>query len=147
MFEEVLKSKSIIPDLLKAANNVEESNLEDLLFSLAKKFYFTLLSKKKFILITFSEINQYSGKIINIHEKLIDKIDELFIKIFKNYKVDNSDIGLKRVAMAFRGMVFDFFFTNEIFLRKNISREEIENTLLSFVKIILSSLYKIKNIE
>ncbi len=42
LFEEVLKERSIIPDLLKAIDEVEEANLEYLLFALSKKILFYL---------------------------------------------------------------------------------------------------------
>ena len=122
LFEEVLKTKSIIPDLLAMIRDVENYSLEDLLFSLAKRFYYTLVSKKKFIMITLSEINQYSEKIIEVYQKLIDQIDELWVKIFSNYKSTNKDFDLKTIAMAFRGMIFDLFLTNEILLRKDITK-------------------------
>ena len=142
LFKEVLNSKSIIPDLLDAVKKIEQSNLEDVLFSLAKKFYNTLVSKKKFIVITFSEINKYSEKIIDIYEKFITQIDELFVKILLKYKDDNTNSDLKTIAMAFRGMIFDLFLTNEIFLRKNIEKTKINNILSSYVKIILNSINK-----
>ncbi|WP_051920612.1 TetR/AcrR family transcriptional regulator [Thermodesulfobacterium hydrogeniphilum] len=140
LFEEVLKTKSIIPDLVAMIRDVENHSLEDLLFSLAKKFYYTLVSKKKFIMITFSEVNQYSEKIIDIYQKLIDQIDELLVKIFSKYKSTNKDFNLKIIAMAFRGMIFNLFLTNEILLRKNITKSEITHILSSYVKIILNSI-------
>ena len=142
LFEEVLKNKSIIPDLLAATKDVEQYNLNDVLLSLAKRFYYTMVSKKKFIMITFSEINQYSEKIIDIYEKFITQIDELFVKILLKYKDDNTNSDLKTIAMAFRGMIFDLFLTNEIFLRKNIEKTKINNILSSYVKIILNSINK-----
>ncbi|GAB6887418.1 TetR/AcrR family transcriptional regulator [Desulfothermus okinawensis JCM 13304] len=142
LFEEVLKERSIIPDLLKAIDEVEEANLEYLLFALSKKFYFTLLSKKKFIVIISSELNQYSDKIINIHRKLINEIDDLLVKIFSKYHCNGINCDLNTIAVAFRGMIFDFFFTNEIFLRRTLSREEIEKILSGFVTIILNSITK-----
>ena len=140
LFEEVLKTKSIIPDLLAIIKDIENHNLEDLLFSLAKRFYYILVSKKKFIMITLSEINQYSEKIIEVYQKLIDQIDELWVKIFSNYKSTNKDFDLKTIAMAFRGMIFDLFLTNEILLRKDITKSEINRILSSYVKIILNSI-------
>ncbi len=142
LFEKVLKNKSIIPDLLAATKDVEQYNLNDVLLSLAKRFYYTMVSKKKFIMITFSEINQYSEKIIDIYEKFITQIDELFVKILLKYKDDNTNSDLKTIAMAFRGMIFDLFLTNEIFLRKNIEKTKINNILSSYVKIILNSINK-----
>jgi len=142
LFENVLKNKSIIPDLLAATKDVEQYNLNDVLLSLAKRFYYTMVSKKKFIMITFSEINQYSEKIIDIYEKFITQIDELFVKILLKYKDDNTNSDLKTIAMAFRGMIFDLFLTNEIFLRKNIEKTKINSILSSYVKIILNSINK-----
>lgn len=142
LFEKVLKNKSIIPDLLAATKDVEQYNLNDVLLSLAKRFYYTMVSKKKFIMITFSEINQYSEKIIDIYEKFITQIDELFVKILLKYKDDNTNSDLKTIAMAFRGMIFDLFLTNEIFLRKNIEKTKINNILSAYVKIILNSINK-----
>ncbi|WP_461832849.1 TetR/AcrR family transcriptional regulator [Desulfothermus sp.] len=142
LFEEVLKNKSIIPDLLDATKDVEQYNLNDVLLSLAKRFYYTMVSKKKFIMITLSEINQYSEKIIDIYEKIITQIDELFVKILLKYKSDNTNSDLMIISMAFRGMIFDLFLVNEILLRKNIAESEINDILSSYVKIILNSINK-----
>jgi len=143
LFKEVLNSKSIIPDLLDAVKKIEQSNLEDVLFSLAKKFYNTLVSKKKFIMITFSEINKYSEKIIDIHQKIITQLDDFLVNIFLKYlDNDNKKSDLKILVMAFRGMIFDLFLTNEIFLRKKNLKSNINDILLSYVKIILNSLNK-----
>ncbi|GAB6162392.1 TetR/AcrR family transcriptional regulator [Desulfothermus naphthae] len=143
LFKEVLNSKSIIPDLLDAVKKIEQSNLEDVLFSLAKKFYNTLVSKKKFIMITFSEINKYSEKIIDIHQKIITQLDDFLVNIFLKYLDNNKKKSdLKILVMAFRGMIFDLFLTNEIFLRKKNLKSNINDILLSYVKIILNSLNK-----
>lgn len=140
LFEEVLKTKSIIPDLLAMIRDVENYSLEDLLFSLAKRFYYTLVSKKKFIMITLSEVNQYSEKVRDIYQKLIDQIDELLVKIFSKYKSTNKNYDLKIIAKAFRGIIFNLFLTNEILLRKDITKSEINRILSSYVKIILNSI-------
>ncbi len=142
LFEEILKVKSIIPDLLVMIRDVENHSLEDLLFSLAEKFYYTLVSKKKFIMITFSEVNQYSEKVRDIYQKLIDQIDELLVKIFSKYKTNNKDFNLKIIAKAFKGMIFNLFLTNEILLKKDITKSEINNILSAYVKIILNSINK-----
>jgi len=91
-------------------------------------------------MITFSEVNQYSEKIIDIYQKLIDQIDELLVKIFSKYKNNNKSFDLKIIAMAFRGMIFDLFLTNEILLRKDITKSEINRIFSSYVKIILNSI-------
>jgi len=136
LFEEVLKVKSIIPDLLAMIRDVENYSLEDLLFSLTKRFYYTLVSKKKFIMITLSEVNQYSEKVRDIYQKLIDQIDELLVKIFSKYK----NFNLKIIPKAFRGIIFNLFLTNEILLRKDITKSEINRIFSSYVKIILNSI-------
>jgi len=91
-------------------------------------------------MITFSEVNQYSEKIIDIYQKLIDQIDELLVKIFSKYKNNNKSFDLKIIAMAFRGMIFDLFLTNEILLKKDITKSEINRIFSSYVKIILNSI-------
>ena len=140
LFTEVLKSKSIIPDLVDAVKKVEQSNIENTLFSFAKKFYNVLVSKKKFIMITFSEINHYSEKIIEIYQELISQIDNLIIKILSQNMSINKNFDLKTIAMAFRGMIFELFLVNEILLRKKSAKTDIEKILFSYVKIIIKSI-------
>ena len=91
-------------------------------------------------MITFSEVNQYSEKVRDIYQKLIDQIDELLVKIFSKYKNNNKSFDLKIIAMAFRGMIFDLFLTNEILLKKDITKSEINRIFSSYVKIILNSI-------
>ncbi len=140
LFEEVLKAKSIIPDLVAMLNELDHRELKDLLYSLAKKIYSTLVAKKRFIMITLSEVNQYSEKVINVYQKLINEIDDLLVKIFSKHRDNNRTADLKIVAMGFRGMIFDLFLTNEILLRKNISTMELEHVLLSYVGMVLNSI-------
>ncbi len=140
LFEEVLKAKSIIPDLVAMLNELDHRELKDLLYSLAKKIYSTLVAKKRFIMITLSEVNQYSEKVINVYQKLINEIDDLLVKIFSKHRDNNRTADLKIVAMGFRGMIFDLFLTNEILLRKNISTMELEHVLSSYVGMVLNSI-------
>ncbi|HDD43921.1 MAG TPA: hypothetical protein ENG63_03550 [Candidatus Desulfofervidus auxilii] len=87
-------------------------------------------------MITFSEVNQYSEKVRDIYQKLIDQIDELLVKIFSKYK----NFNLKIIPKAFRGIIFNLFLTNEILLRKDITKSEINRIFSSYVKIILNSI-------
>jgi len=50
------------------------------------------------------------------------------------------DFNLKIIAKAFRGIIFNLFLTNEILLRKDITKSEINRIFSSYVKIILNSI-------
>lgn len=144
LFEEVLKVNSVIPNLKEIVLEAQHKNLKELLNHIAQNFYFALVQKKKMIKIAFSEVNQYSDKVIFIYKRLTDEIDSLLIEIFstKQKEIDANKLKSNAIAMVFRGMIFDLFLENEIFALKEYSDTNIRNILSEFIEIFLDGIKK-----
>jgi len=142
IFDQVIRKYSILSDLKKLNININNYSLEDILFFVGKRMYLTLLKKKKLIRILFSEINKYPGRLSDVYENLIKDIDELFINILLKKKQDHPlrDIDIAISVKGFIGMVFSYFQTNEIFLNKTISDDELDRVIRCFVSIFLKGI-------
>ncbi len=142
IFEAVIRSYSIIPDLKKISIETQKYDLEDILIFVGKRMYYTLLKKEKFIRILFSEINKHPGILSGIYEKFIKDIDELLVSILlkKQHQYPIKDLDMNIAVKSFIGMIFSYFQTNEIFLNRSISDEELDRVLKSFVEIFLEGI-------
>jgi len=142
IFDQVIRKYSILSDLKQLNINIDNYSLEDILFFVGKRMYLTLLKKKKLIRILFSEINKYPGRLSDVYENLIKDIDELFINILLKKKQDHPlrDIDIAISVKGFIGMVFSYFQTNEIFLNKTISDDELDRVIRCFVSIFLKGI-------
>ncbi|SDN22220.1 transcriptional regulator, TetR family [Desulfonauticus submarinus] len=142
IFEAVIRNYSILSELQKISFRIEGASLYDTLKIIAERLYFTLKDRKKFIKIVFSEINRYSDKIREIYKNFIEELDNLIVDILVKYhkKSISKDIDIKIAVKGFIGMVFCYFQTNEIFLCEEVSFEDIDIALSTFVNIFLKAL-------
>ncbi|MGB9731912.1 MULTISPECIES: TetR/AcrR family transcriptional regulator [Calditerrivibrio] len=144
IFKEMLKRYSFLPVLYKIKIESDGIDLQDTLKLIAVKFYNTLLERKQFVRIMLSEINHYSEEIIDIYSNFREELDSMLISIFESkicdLKLKNFD--LKVASMGFIGMIYSFFLTNEIFLKKKVDDIELNNVINAFVDIFLNGIKK-----
>ncbi len=142
IFEAVIRNYSILSDLKKLSIEIDKYDLEEILIFVGKRMYDTLLKKKRFIRILFSEINKYPDTLSNIYDKFIRDIDKLLINILLekqgSYPLKTLDMNI--VVKAFMGMIFSYFQTNEVFLNRSVPDEELNLALNTFVKIFLEGI-------
>jgi len=145
LFEAVINRYSILSDLKKIASENNDKNIEETIKHIAKRIYLTLRKKKKLIRIILSEITNHPNEITEIYNKFLARIDSMLLKIFeqKKEKIElKENLNLQLAVRGFHCMLFAFFQTNEIFLKKELSEQEIEETINTFVNILFEGIKK-----
>ncbi len=142
IFEAVIRNYSILSDLRKVVLEGSRKNLEETLEYIAERIYLTLKEKKRFIKILLSEITSYPGEITKIYDSFFNELDSALLGILKKEKglQLKENLNLKFAVRGFHCMLFGFFQTNEIFLKREFSREEIKSAVNTFVKMFLDGI-------
>ena len=145
LFEAVIKHYSILPDLEKIASEEDGRSLEEILKYIAEQIYLTLRKKKRLIRILLSEITNHPNEISEVYNSFLNEVDSIFLKIFENKKKEvqlREDLNLKLAVRGFHCMLFSSFQSNEIFLKRELSKEEIKDSVDTFVKVFLDGIKK-----
>lgn len=142
IFREVIRNYSILPELHKIKLESDDLSLYETLSLIVRRFYSTLRDRKKFVKITLCEINKSTDEIVNTYSNFIDELDAIVISIFQNKrsKYPIKDLNLNIATRGLMGMVYTFFLTNEIFLNKTLSENEIDEALNVFLEIFLNGI-------
>jgi len=116
LFEEVLNRFSVLPDIEKIGAR-EEAPRRELLREAALQILKSLKEKKCFIKILLSEVSLYSQEVRRIYQRFLKKLDGLIAQILK------CD---RELARSFHSALFGYFLSEEIFMGRELTEEEIE---------------------
>jgi len=142
IFEAVIKSYSILPDLKKIASGKAKKSLEETLKYVAERIYITLREKKRFIKILLSEITSYPNEITVIYDSFFNELDSVLLGILEKEEQIRlkENLNLKLAIRGFHCELFGFFQANEIFLKKELSEKEIKDAVNTFVGVFLKGI-------
>jgi AcrR family transcriptional regulator len=120
LFEEVLNRFSVLPDIEKIAP--ERGSAREVALEILK----SLKEKRCFIKILLSEVSLYPKEVRKIYERFLERLDFLIARI----------LGCEReVARAFHSALFGYFLSEEIFMGRELSLEEVERFVDRLVKL------------
>ncbi len=147
IFREVIRNYSILPELHKIKLESDDLSLYETLNLIVRKFYNTLRNRKKFVKITLCEINKSSDEIVNTYCNFIDELDTIVISIFKSKKdkYPIKELNLNIATRGLMGMVYTFFLTNEIFLNKIPTDDELDEAFKVFLEIYLNGIVEVSD--
>jgi AcrR family transcriptional regulator len=115
LFEEVLKKFSVLSDLERI--KAKKGKGEELLKEVGLELLLSLKEKREFIKIILSEVALYPPEVSQIYRKFIERLDQLIAEILKKDPL---------IARAFHSCIFGYFLSEELFLKKELSEEELK---------------------
>jgi len=120
LFEEVLNRFSVLPDIEKIAPN--GGGAKEVALEILK----SLKEKRCFIKILLSEVSLYPKEVRAIYERFLERLDSLIARI----------LGCEReVARAFHSALFGYFLSEEIFMGRELTKEEMERFVNRLVRL------------
>jgi AcrR family transcriptional regulator len=139
LFEEVLKRYTFLPKLKGLLPELKDMSYNESLFVLGERFIETLKERKSLIKIMFSEINLYPEKIKDIYSNFIDEVIKTLAGYFKSLQKDGiiKQFPAEIAARAFLGMIFSYFLSEEILLKRTLNNKEIKIVLKEFIDIFI----------
>ncbi len=124
LFIELLGRSTFLPKLKELLPELEELPYEEALRLVARRFLLSLKERKAMVMIMHSEINRYPDKIRTIYYGAIDEMRKTlaryFLSLEKQGKLRKIDPGI--AASMFLGIFFSYFRTEEIVLKRDITR-------------------------
>ena len=144
LFEEVLKTHTFLPRLRELLETVEELPCEKVLEIVGIKFIETLKERRKLFRIMITEINTYPDKVRETFTKFIantgNELKGYLEELQSSGKI--RQINLDIAAMMFFRILVNFFQTEEIIKGRDISQEEIIDTVKQYVDLFLRGILK-----
>ncbi len=144
LFEEMILTYSFLPTLKDLVVEVRGMEYRDALSEIAKRFLERLYERRELIRIMHLEIHRYPSKVKMIYHNFIDEIVGTLASYFRDLQARgkvrkfNPEIG----ALAFLGMLFSYFNTQEIVLKKKVECKERERVIIGFVEIFVEGTVK-----
>jgi AcrR family transcriptional regulator len=114
IFEEVIQSKSFLPDLKNLIPKLENLSLKDTLLEIATENIKKLIMKKGAIKIFFSEVDRYPERVRESHNAMVDEMDRILTKFLMSKLTKYSDKDMKLITKMFWYIIFGYFLENEI---------------------------------
>jgi len=145
LFEEMLQNYTFLPRLKILLQEIEKLPYEEALRTVGVQFLHTLKERDQLVRIMLSEINIYPEKIRRVYNNFLDELIQTLAGYFSNLKNENTFRNLipKTAARAFLGMIFAYFQAEEIVGGRNITQEEMEDTVREYVDIFVHGTTKI----
>ncbi|MBI4824578.1 MAG: TetR/AcrR family transcriptional regulator [Nitrospirae bacterium] len=144
LLEEVIKTYSFLPALKGLLREIDALPYKDALTKIAERFLSTLSERKELIRIMHSEIPKYPSKTRQIYHGLIN---ETFTTLASYFSEQEKKGVLRRFeprygARAFLGMFFSLFTSQELMLRKKLSKQESKKIIAELVEIFAKGTLK-----
>ncbi|MDK2792302.1 MAG: hypothetical protein PWQ25_1165 [Deferribacteres bacterium] len=114
IFEEVIQSKSFLPDLKNLIPKLENLSLKDTLLEIATENIKKLIMKKGAIKIFFSEVDRYPERVRESHNAMVDEMVRILTKFLMSKLTKYSDKDMKLITKMFWYIIFGYFLENEI---------------------------------
>ena len=142
LFEEVLQTQTFLPRLRELLASVEELPCEKVLETVGTKFIETLKERKKFVKIMVTEINIYPEKIRETYGLFIAKTGDALKVYLEGLRFDGRlrKVDLNIAAMMFFRVLFNFFQAEEILKNRDITPEELQDTVRQYVDVFLNGI-------
>jgi AcrR family transcriptional regulator len=142
LFEEVLQTQTFLPRLRELLESVEELPCEKVLETVGTKFIETLKERKKFVKIMVTEINIYPEKIRETYGLFIAKTGDALKVYLEGLRFDGRlrKVDLNIAAMMFFRVLFNFFQAEEILKNRDITPEELQDTVRQYVDVFLNGI-------
>lgn len=139
LFESVLNTYSFLPALKGLLPQVADKSYEEAMLTIANRFYEKLTHRKEMIKLIQAEVQRYPEKLLNIHKTFVDELRQTLAGYFRELQKKKilADFDPEIGAMAFLGMCFSYFNSQEILMHKKHSQKTKEETLTGFVKIFV----------
>lgn len=146
LFEEVINAGSFLGTLKNLLPNLSDTDYEEALYLIAKRFLEFLYANKDLIRIMQSEIQTYPEKIHQIYHALIDEVYKTLAQYFiqmqkkKILREFNPEFGVR----AFFGMVFSYFNAEEFLMRRKYRTHDSDKAIKEFVGIFARGTARVK---
>ncbi|MBZ4643144.1 MAG: transcriptional regulator, TetR family [Deferribacteraceae bacterium] len=123
IFEEVIQSKSFLPDLKNLIPKLENLSLKDTLLEIATENIKKLIMKKGAIKIFFSEVDRYPQKVKESHNNMCNALDNTLITFLKSKKeLSNfSEEDLIIITKTIWYLIFGYFLDTVIIKNDDIN--------------------------
>jgi AcrR family transcriptional regulator len=123
IFEEVIQSKSFLPDLKNLIPKLENLSLKDTLLEIATENIKKLIMKKGAIKIFFSEVDRYPERVKESHNNMCNALDNTLITFLKSKKeLSNfSEEDLIIITKTIWYLIFGYFLDTVIIKNDDIN--------------------------
>ncbi len=142
LFEEMLKSHTFLPRLKELLDSVEALPFETVLEIVGMKFLETLKERRKLVKIMVTEINTYPEKVRKTYVQFIANTGDALKGYLQRHQTEGRlrQVDLDIAAMMFLRVLFNFFQTEEILKKRELSPEEMKDTVRQYVDIFLNGI-------
>ena len=139
LFEEVLKRHSFLPVLRELIPELADLTYEEALVRIAQKQLQALALRKGLIRIMHSEISRYPEKIREIYHAFIDEMISTLAAYFAGLVKKGllREFDTARGAMAFFGMFFSYFNSQEFLMHRKAQAIDSDRVVREFVRIFV----------
>lgn len=140
LFEKVIENFSIIPTMEKLLPRLRQLPFEEGLLILSKTMLEGMIARKNWIVLMHSEVRRSPEKLLKVYHSFLDRFLADIAEYFRSQQAQGAmgDCDPDLAARAFYGMIFCFFNTEEVLLRKKHSPTDSDLATREFVRLFVN---------
>lgn len=142
LFEKVIETFSIIPDIEELLPQLRTLPFEKGLTLLAESLLDGLTARKNWIVLMHGEVRRNPDRLLKVYHSFLDRILDDIAQYFREQQAMGAmgDLDPELAARAFYGMIFSFFNTEEVLLRKNYRATGRSQAICTFTRLLMDGI-------